>query len=451
LVLQTLAKGESVLWRIFSIGIKWTVSGKVKKEVERTAGSSKKNLKFDHDASGNRIAKHVYDSNWNWLFSDFYVRYAQGNVMSIYRKETVIDPVTQQPMLSFKQIEKHIYGSSRIGIEKTKTEMIGATAPSTTNFSHTLGNKFFEGTNHLGNVLVVFTDRKIPVDADNDNTEDYYLPDVTSANDYYPFGFPIPERSFSSSTYRYGFNTQEKVEELGDGHYTAEFWEYDGDLGVRENLDPDFKSIPGRSPYEINFDNPILFQDPTGAQTEKAEKEIKLEDLPKAANVGEFLAKATEVIEPGQKITSETLKEFINPNPEKEGEKQVAEFLEKIESLEAIEGKKGQLQLEVRFKAGTENAQKTFRFGETDITVKIKKGTKLVVQKLDAQKVSLKVEWGEIGTFVGIGKFGKTVLIGSENGKITINKDKLETITIIGIFNIEKNQPLVLPEQFKKK
>lgn len=45
--------------------IKWTVTGKVK-TVQRTSGSSKKNLKFEYDAMGQRVAKHVYDDRWNW-------------------------------------------------------------------------------------------------------------------------------------------------------------------------------------------------------------------------------------------------------------------------------------------------------------------------------------------------------------------------------------------------
>ncbi len=38
-------------------------------------------------------------------------------------------------------------------------------------------------------------------------------------NDYYPFGSPMPERSFSSPSYRYGFQGQEKDDEVkGEGN-----------------------------------------------------------------------------------------------------------------------------------------------------------------------------------------------------------------------------------------
>jgi hypothetical protein len=50
------------------------------------------------------------------------------------------------------------------------------------------GRKFFELSNHLGNVLVTVSDKKIGQDADADETIDNYTADVVTANDYYPFG-----------------------------------------------------------------------------------------------------------------------------------------------------------------------------------------------------------------------------------------------------------------------
>jgi RHS repeat-associated protein len=68
----------------------------------------------------------------------------------------------------------------------------------------------------------------------------------------------------SSGSYRYGFNGQEKSDDIkGSGNsYTAEFWEYDPRLGRRWNRDP--KPIIDVSPYATFLNNPILFQDPLG-------------------------------------------------------------------------------------------------------------------------------------------------------------------------------------------
>jgi hypothetical protein len=70
--------------------------------------------------------------------------------------------------------------------------------------------------------------------------------------------------SISSRAYRYGFNTQEKDDEVaGDGNsYTAEFWQYDGRLGRRWNVDP--RDVPSFSPYSCFANNPIWFYDLAG-------------------------------------------------------------------------------------------------------------------------------------------------------------------------------------------
>lgn len=64
--------------------------------------------------------------------------------------------------------------------------------------------------------------------------------------------------------YRYGFNGQEKSDEIkGDGNsYTAMFWEYDPRIGRRWNVDP--KSVENISVYATFNNNPIRMADPLG-------------------------------------------------------------------------------------------------------------------------------------------------------------------------------------------
>jgi hypothetical protein len=64
--------------------------------------------------------------------------------------------------------------------------------------------------------------------------------------------------------YRYGFNGQEKDDEVaGNGNsYTAEFWQYDSRLGRRWNVDP--KPVAWESVYAVNRNNPIWYSDPKG-------------------------------------------------------------------------------------------------------------------------------------------------------------------------------------------
>jgi hypothetical protein len=71
----------------------------------------------------------------------------------------------------------------------------------------------------------------------------------------------------SSSLYLYGFNTQEKVDEVkGTGnHYSAQFWEYDPRVVHRWNIDP--RPNPSMSPYAILGGNPIWNTDWAGDTT----------------------------------------------------------------------------------------------------------------------------------------------------------------------------------------
>jgi hypothetical protein len=72
----------------------------------------------------------------------------------------------------------------------------------------------------------------------------------------------MPGRQFNSNSYRYGMNTQEKDIEVGEGIYTAQFWEYDSRLGRRWNIDPVVH--PWESPYACFANNPVWFSDVNG-------------------------------------------------------------------------------------------------------------------------------------------------------------------------------------------
>jgi RHS repeat-associated protein len=77
----------------------------------------------------------------------------------------------------------------------------------------------------------------------------------------------LPNRHESSSEYRYGFQGQEKDDEIkGEGNsYTAEYWQYDSRLGRRWNVDPVVKHH--ESPYAAFANSPIWIIDPNGADS----------------------------------------------------------------------------------------------------------------------------------------------------------------------------------------
>ena len=126
------------------------------------------------------------------------------------------------------------------------------------------GVKIFELSNHLGNVLVTVSDRRVEHNTSG-TTIDYYEASVVSASDYYPFGMGMASRSFSNaSSYRYGFNGQEKSLEIdaNGNSMTALFWQYDARIGRRWNTDP--KAVPSQNPFATLNNNPIWHIDPLG-------------------------------------------------------------------------------------------------------------------------------------------------------------------------------------------
>jgi RHS repeat-associated protein len=251
--------------------IEWSVYGKIlsiSKEASVVTGVVQR-IEYSYDAAGNRIAKKVYSNNNNTEYrvaNTGYVRDASGNTMAVYTSEDIvkknnINNTTTQGGLVLQ--EQHLYGSSRLGIYN-RNMPIGNTAITTSpigllgnGISGNLvrGNKFFELSNHLGNVLVTVSDKKIGVDANNDGTIDYYNADVVTANDYAPFGMALVGRTFDAGKYRYGFNGKENDKETTTQDYGMRI--YDPQLGRFLSVDPLTSGYPMLTPYQFASNRPI--------------------------------------------------------------------------------------------------------------------------------------------------------------------------------------------------
>jgi RHS repeat-associated protein len=246
----------------------WRVDSKIS-EVVKTNSPDNKSLKFEYDAMDNRIAKHVYNNN-SFLIADllkstYYLRDASGNVMAVY--ELVHTPADEgnEGTTSMKVTERHIYGSSRLGIDVQSIELIDQQGPllDTSQF-RILGLKQYEISNHLGNVLSVISDVKIPV-VDGGLIISYRAV-VVSATDYSPFGVGLYERSWSAPEYRYGFNGKEKDDEFsGEGNsYDFGARIYDGRLGRWLSVDKFFRKFAPFTPYNFCINSPIFIIDIDG-------------------------------------------------------------------------------------------------------------------------------------------------------------------------------------------
>ncbi len=264
--------------------IDWTVYGKIKTITKTATAGQTDRIDYTYDAAGNRISKFVHVSGQAATTGTYtwYARDASGNTMGVY---TLSGATT----LALNYSEAHVYGSSRLAVHNINitsaapgyTTSTNATLGTITKMDYIRGSKFFELSNHLGNVLVTISDRKTPIDAGTytyssttqtytyinptlDGNIDYYTAEVITANDYYVFGMAMPSRKYSlaNGNYRYGFNGQMKSDEIGGDSYTALFWEYDARTGRRWNVDPEVKDA--ESPYMCFSGNPIFFSDILG-------------------------------------------------------------------------------------------------------------------------------------------------------------------------------------------
>ncbi len=226
-----------------NLTVQWNAAGKVKSFFKGA-----QEYRLSYSPMGQRQTKARIQSGILGIY-DVYIHDASGNVMAVYSADITKDEL--------KLKERHIYGSSRLGVYNKE---IAIYAPPT-GISFTRGQKTYELSNHLGNVNTVISDRKKQTAVAGS-----YLADIKSYVDYYPFGVQMPGRTWQQDEYRFGFNGQEKDDEIyGEGNSTtAEFWQYDARLGRRWNVDPEALRYSMKSPYSGYSNNPIIFIDPAG-------------------------------------------------------------------------------------------------------------------------------------------------------------------------------------------
>src|SRR5690606_17241271 len=244
--------------------ISWNVYGKISSITK----SGPVTITYEYDASGNRIGKTVGD---NPEKHTWYVRDASGNVMAVYEDE---NSSINNGELS--QIEVHLYGSARLGMWQANRNVASPSQPIETALTGLVeggvtvgrerGEKIFELSNHLGNVLVTISDRRIEHNTSG-TTIDYYEAGVVSASDYYPFGMGMAERKFSSDSYRYGFNGKEKDKDISEVTvYDYGFRIYNPAIGKFLSVDPLTMNYPMLTPYQFAGDNPAKFIDLDGLE-----------------------------------------------------------------------------------------------------------------------------------------------------------------------------------------
>ncbi len=268
--------------------IEWTVTGKVKKinftTAAKTAG--KHDVKFIYDPMDMRVAKVEYlTSSHSMIKYTYYTYDASGNVMATYDRRIGAQFGVENGYTDLLYLTDHtIYGSDRIGVENSGAKLADRSYtiegdpetgtdpnygdPTQYDYEYTyrlVGDKNYELSNHLGNVLAVITDRKIEL-----GTSNIYSADVVSYSDYSPYGTMLPHRHGQAAgiDYRYGFQGQEADDEIkGEGNsYNYKYRMDDPRIGRFFAIDPLVEEYPELTPYQFSSNSPIYLVEIEGLE-----------------------------------------------------------------------------------------------------------------------------------------------------------------------------------------
>ncbi len=103
----------------------------------------------------------------------------------------------------------------------------------------------YELKDHLGNIRATLSDQR---QADGSAT-------LRSASNYYPFGLPHENNGYTGSAYRFGFQGQEKDDEISGqsgSHLSYKYRIHDARIGRFLSVDPLAKKYPFYSPYAFS-------------------------------------------------------------------------------------------------------------------------------------------------------------------------------------------------------
>jgi len=219
----------------------WNVYGKLQSATNKDGV----NISYTYSADGQRISKKV-DNVEEW-----YVRDATGNVMATYKKDASINSG------NLRVTEIYKYGSSLLSIKDARINVQNPTGGGRNNFVR--GNDNYILTDANGNTKSTVSHKKMQHSIDG-VTVSYYTAEVRTATLHSTYG--ANAKTFNGGFLSANFNGQRKSTEIGDDAQTALFWEYNGDVGRRWNVDP--KPNKFLSVFACFEDNPIYKIDVLG-------------------------------------------------------------------------------------------------------------------------------------------------------------------------------------------
>ena len=124
-------------------------------------------------------------------------------------------------------------------------------------------------TDHLGNIRLSYQD--------TDKNGTISSNEILEESNYYPFGLKHSgyNGNNAQANYKYKYNGKELQDELGLNMEAMDWRQYDPAIGRFVVIDPMAEFQRKWSPYHFGFDNPVLYNDPTGLEGEEVAKKKK--------------------------------------------------------------------------------------------------------------------------------------------------------------------------------
>lgn len=182
--------------------------------------------------------------------------------LQVINKPNATPSVTTISLAGLSEYPKMSGGLPLLSVKVRK----GALAGSAETYARTIGEKYYELSDHLGNVKAVVSDVKLSELSAQNEPENFHAEVVEYNRDYYPFGMQMPDFSGSdeNSDYRFGFQGMEKDDDVkgkGKSYYTY-YRMLDPRVGRWLSVDPVTRHQ--LSPYNSFDNNPINLTDIKG-------------------------------------------------------------------------------------------------------------------------------------------------------------------------------------------
>ena len=168
------------------------------------------------------------------------------------------------------------------------------------------------------------------------------------------------------------------------------------------------------------------------------DRNLTLEQLPKAQNSGTWLAAMVRFLKDGDRVEGKVLEQLMATVEFDEGDQEIKSLLKKVNYLEAKKVNQDKLKLVLQLQ-GDKNAKTRFHVDGKQVKIALRDNqSTVIIERLSKQRVRLKMS--------GIGAAYAGKPIPERMMRLTIKNDDIELLEIAG-FDVDAHYKVELPQE----